>query len=162
VRRRLVALPICCLALSACGSDTLNTDKGERLIRAEIEKVTGVHGVTITCPDDVEAKTGGEFTCQARAADGTREPVAVRQKDEKGNVHFEAPLLHTGESETAIVGVIAGTKPGVTVDCPDLVVPVKGRTMRCVASASDGTKADVTVRFNGNGGRFNVIAVKER
>jgi hypothetical protein len=161
--RRAPAVAIaCCLALGACGSDTLDDEKGEKLISAEIEKVTGVSGVKVTCPDDREAKKGDVFNCEAVGADGTKQAVEVRQKDDEGNVHFESPVLHTGEAETAMLPVVAGTKKGVKVDCPDLVIPVKDKTMKCEASATDGSHADVTVRFTGQGGRFNVVDVKER
>jgi len=152
----------CCLALGACGETTIDAEKGEGLIRAEIEKVTGISGVKVTCPEDRKAKKGDVFNCEAQGADGTKQQVEVRQKDDEGNVHFEAPLLHTGEAETNMLPRVAGTKKGVKINCPDLVIPVKDGTMKCVASAADGTKADVTVRFSGEGGRFDIVDIKER
>lgn len=160
MRLALLAVLACCLTLAACGDTIIDADKGQRLIKTEIEKVVGVSGVTITCPKDRKAKKGDSFTCEAKGADGTTQPITVTQKDDAGNVHFDAPLLHTREAETAMLPLVEGSKEGVKIDCPDLVVPVKGKTMVCDASATDGSTAKATVRFTGEAGKFTLVDVK--
>jgi hypothetical protein len=49
----------------------------------------GIHGVTVTCPDDVKVAAGGTFDCSATAADGTAITIQVNQADDQGNVTFK-------------------------------------------------------------------------
>ena len=51
-----------------------------------IQEQTGATGVTVDCPDDIEAKAGDEFECQATSDDGTNATVKVTQNDDQGNV----------------------------------------------------------------------------
>jgi uncharacterized protein DUF4333 len=73
------------LVLPACTA-TLDTQKLEDQIAQGIQEQTGATGVTVDCPDDIEAKAGDEFECQATADDGTNATVKVTQNDDQGNV----------------------------------------------------------------------------
>ena len=61
-------------------SDDLATEKG---IRAEIE-----------CPEDVEARKGGEFECKATDTEGTSAPVAVVQTNDSGSVDWNMDVMN--------------------------------------------------------------------
>ncbi len=41
---------------------------------------------TVTCPDSVDVKVGGTFTCEAKSEDGQSVTVDVKQDDDQGNV----------------------------------------------------------------------------
>jgi hypothetical protein len=76
------------LALTACGTQTLNTDNVEREVKQGIERQANLRDVTVECPDDVEVEAGSKFTCTARS--GREEaPVEVTQRDDQGNVRWE-------------------------------------------------------------------------
>jgi hypothetical protein len=91
IRRRpvvLIALPAA-LALSACGTKMLNTDKLEPKIKQGIEQQAGVKVKSVDCPSDVELKAGGKFNCTAVTTGGDRATVRVIQQDDKGNVRYQ-------------------------------------------------------------------------
>jgi hypothetical protein len=83
--RLAAALVAGLLVLPACTA-TLDTAKLEEQIAQGIEEQTGATGVTVDCPDDIEAKAGDEFECQATSDDGTDATVKVTQNDDQGNV----------------------------------------------------------------------------
>jgi hypothetical protein len=71
-------------------SKTLDTSKLEDEIQSGIEsKVQGVDVTSVSCPDDVEIKQGGKFTCTATASTGASRTVDVTMTDDQGNVHWE-------------------------------------------------------------------------
>jgi len=75
------------LALTACGSEQLDTAEAERTIADRLGKQAGTK-VTIDCPDDVEIKKGDTFNCEAKARNDTAK-VKVTQLDDEGNVRWE-------------------------------------------------------------------------
>ena len=87
-RHAATVLAVAALALTACGKQTLNTDKAEQVIADGIESQTGARNVTVECPADIELKPGDRFTCTARAQ-GKQAPVQVTQKDDQGNISWE-------------------------------------------------------------------------
>ncbi len=96
--RWLSRAPLACavvaasLAISACGSPDpptiLNTEKVERAIerRSLAERK---QRVDVSCPSGVHQKKGLEFSCTAVGKGGSTRFV-VAQKDDAGNVHYEA------------------------------------------------------------------------
>lgn len=88
--RHIHALALAALVgLAACGEQTLDTDRAESEIARGISQQTGAKGVTVQCPDNVKIEAGQEFECQARASNGQRAPVKVRQKDDEGNLSWQ-------------------------------------------------------------------------
>ena len=77
-----------CAGLAACGEAKLDTDRAEAAIRAGITRQTGVKIDSVRCPDDVEARKGDTFRCLARASNGQRARVEVRQRDDEGTVSW--------------------------------------------------------------------------
>ena len=59
----------------------------ELSIQAQLESKTGVSGFTVTCPGNIQAQTGGTFTCTA-AAQGETVTLQVTQTDDQGHVTF--------------------------------------------------------------------------
>jgi len=68
------------------GGDDLDTGELEESI-ADGLMDEGVDA-EVSCPDDIEAEEGGEFTCTATAPDGTTATVAVTQTNDDGDVRW--------------------------------------------------------------------------
>ena len=77
------------LALSACGTRVLNTDKLETSIKRGIEQQAGVRVKSVSCPNKVELKAGGTFNCIALTTGGDRATVRVVQQDDQGHVRYQ-------------------------------------------------------------------------
>lgn len=159
---RSSVLLLCAVALPACGTKKIDAGKVEKKVAETIESATQVGGVTVSCPGDVKAEKGKPFDCQAKGKDGTRTRIRVQQRDDKGNVFFREPLLHTGEAENSIAAQIAQqTSTTAKVDCPDLLLVKAGGTFRCKAVAANGDKAAINGTFVGSGGRFTFKATPQ-
>jgi uncharacterized protein DUF4333 len=81
-------LALASAGLAACGEAKLDTDKAEAAIRSGITRQTGVKIDTVRCPDEVVARRGETFRCVARASNGQRARVEVRQRDDEGSVSW--------------------------------------------------------------------------
>lgn len=76
------------ISFAGCGTATVNVDTLETKMGEEIKKDTGAEKVSVTCPEEVEAKAGGTFECDVDA-DGNKATFTVTQKDDQGNVRWE-------------------------------------------------------------------------
>jgi predicted component of type VI protein secretion system len=85
--RSSLALAATAIALTACGTEQLDTAEAEKTIADRLGKQAGTK-VTIDCPDDVEIKKGDTFNCEAKARKDTAK-VRVTQLDDEGNVRWE-------------------------------------------------------------------------
>lgn len=91
------ALAAAAIALGACGSSgspdeaerQLDTQKVERAI-AQSSLAQRGQRPQVTCPADVSQEEGNEFSCLAKVGQVTTKFVVV-QKDDDGNVRYEAP-----------------------------------------------------------------------
>jgi len=70
--RRLVAVPVLGLALTACGSDALAARDVAAKAADALEKQVGVRP-DITCPDDLPAEVGAQTRCTFTAGDDPTE-----------------------------------------------------------------------------------------
>lgn len=146
---------LCALALGACGTTKIDTGKVEKKVTEIVASATQIQGLDVSCPSGLKAQKGKTFVCQAKAKDGTRQAINVKQRDDKGNVFFREPLLRTGAAQDKIAAqVLAQTKTRATVDCPDLVRITVGATFRCTARAASGEKATIVGTFTGADGAF--------
>jgi len=91
--RRWVSSGVLGLAtvLAGCGGSTKNlnpapVEKGIEFSIAEQSRQL----LVVACPNDVKQKAGVAFRCVAIDAKGRRTAFRVTQKDDKGNVHYEA------------------------------------------------------------------------
>ena len=141
------------LALSGC-TEMIDADKGEEEISKAVRVQAGVPVKEVSCPEDVEVKKGGTFTCTVTAKDGTKGDVRVVQSDDEGNVKFDAPFIHMDEAEGSIVEQInAQVKDAgeVTVDCPDIVVGEPGAPFTCKGLAGGKAFTVKAVQTDGKG-----------
>ena len=115
----------------------------------------------MACPNDVKAEKGRSFTCDATGEDGTKATIDVDQTNDKGSIHFSAPLLHVGNAEQEIAkGIAEQTRASdVTVSCPDLVIAKEGTKLTCRAKAG-GDEANVDVTVENAGGRIRWVLKK--
>jgi hypothetical protein len=85
------------LLLAGCSasvstSNTLDNAKLQDEIKSGIERQIPKADVTsVSCPDDVEIKKGGTFTCTVAASGGSTGTVDVTMTDDEGNVHWTLP-----------------------------------------------------------------------
>ncbi len=84
---RWIALCTLVVAATAC-TKTIDNTSLESSIKAQMEKQTGVSGITVTCPEEIKAEQGGTFTCSA-AAQGEKVTLQVTQTDDQGHVTFK-------------------------------------------------------------------------
>jgi hypothetical protein len=159
----LIMLGGCSASVSIGDDDALDTDKAERTIREELERTYGTSTEAVDCPER-EAKQGDVFDCTARI-EGQPLRVRVTQKDDDGNVRFEATQAvldlqkASGEIERAIR---EQTGIPVRVECGPqrLLIRDPGSTFDCQATAVSGgasRRVAVTVKdIDGNVG-FELI-----
>jgi hypothetical protein len=86
----LALLLILSVAAGSCAVRTLNTDQLEERLGRQLSDRLGVSHIVAECPQDVEVRRGGRFTCTAHAqgeAEGLR--IDGTQLDDEGNVTWE-------------------------------------------------------------------------
>lgn len=143
-------------ALSGCsvsiGGSTVDIQKAENEIAKGIQEQAGV-AVEVSCPEDVEAEAGGQFTCTATDTDGNEGAVSVTQEDDEGNIQWElvgenslGNNLNVRKVEEEIVkGLKDQAKVTATVDCPTTVPLEANTSFNCTATDENGETATVVV-----------------
>ena len=146
MRTWLPAFVLAALALAGCGKKIVDTADAEQRISESVADQVKANVRSVSCPKDVKAKTGGVFTCTVTGGDGTKAPVRVRQQDDKGNVTFQASLLHTGTAESVIEQGVSDREHVEldAVDCPDIVEARAGAKLTCKGIRA-GKKYDIAV-----------------
>ena len=79
------------LALGACGGDdSLDNGDLENQLRVQLSEDAGVDpdGVSVECPEDIQAEAGRQFECELTAPNGDLVAVDVTLTDDDGS--FEA------------------------------------------------------------------------
>lgn len=92
---RSVGVVALVLAAAAC-SKTLDTTELEGSLKDQLETQLDVTGLTVECPDDIEAKAGDTFRCTATGTDGSTATIEVTQTDDEGNLTWEIVDAGTG------------------------------------------------------------------
>jgi hypothetical protein len=157
---RVLVPALAALALTGCGKEVVDTGNAERRIAESVAGQVKAQVRSVSCPDDVEAKRGDEFTCTVTGGDGTKAPIRVRQEDDEGNVNFDAPLLHTGTAESVIEqGTSDRDRVDLdAVDCPDIVVAQAGKRLTCEAVGGERSYEVAVTLVNDQGDiRYRLI-----
>jgi hypothetical protein len=120
----------------------------EAKVQAEIVRIThdasGLDPTDVHCPTNVALHTGDVSTCTAQL-DGQPVTYAVRQDDDKGNVHIQSSgfVVVATIEKTLAERVGQNTATTATATCADgkkVVVGGKGTTIQCtVINAADPT-----------------------
>ena len=155
MNKRLLLLPLVAFvsALTGC-TKTIDATKGEEEISKAVRVQAGAQVKSVECPTGEKIEKGATFTCKVTAKDGTTGDVLVTQKDDKGNVRFNAPFIHMDEAEAAIVEQIKAQVKDVgevTVDCPDIVVGEPGAPFKCDGKAGTSVFIVNGVQTDGKG-----------
>jgi len=122
------------LALGACGASEIDIAKASKFIDSAVSKQVGAEVKSVKCPESVKVKAKDTFTCVVTGSDGTKGDAKLTQKDDKGNLTFYAPFLHTREAEQVMQRQLRNRSRGsrgVTVSCPEIIVVGKGRNFDC-------------------------------
>jgi hypothetical protein len=133
-------------ALVWFGSSTLDTAEAERQIGQLTADQTGVAPTDVSCPADVEARSGATFTCTASLE---HQPISftVTQTDDEGNVQIDSDntFVDVDVVEASLDGQV-GELAGVTVistcdtDGHSVLVDAVGTPIPCfVDNAADAT-----------------------
>ncbi len=85
--RAAVLLSVVIVAV-AC-SKTLEIGGLETQLGNELNTRLETTGITVDCPDDVKAESGGEFECTGTVSTGETLTIHVKQTDGDGNVTWE-------------------------------------------------------------------------
>ena len=95
-RRIGLGMVVAGLVLAGCGSNTtISKSKAESFVRGQLQPAPS----SVSCPDEVEAKSGSTFECQVNYADGDRGHVTVHMTDDKGGVQVGPGDLHIAEKK---------------------------------------------------------------
>lgn len=156
------ASPSSGFSFSIGGGDTLNTEKLQTAVQAEIVKVVPNATADVSCPTGVKAESGATFDCTA-TVNGQQATIKVTQKDADGNVNFESQqaFLFQDKAQTAVTNFVTQKVPGTWQTACDMpgsqggvYVAAVGSTFTCQISgttaegASQSGTATVTVDDN--------------
>lgn len=124
----------------------IDARKAERFIATTVRDQVGAEVDRVECPDGLTAERGATFDCTVFGTDETAAPVEIYEKDNRGNIRLDAPLLHVRNLERIIGdGIAKQIGHRAKVSCPEIIVGRKGGRLTCeVVSGSDRAKVDVT------------------
>ena len=89
----MLALGPAALALTACGTTTIDSGKVEQLVR---DSAASPKPERVQCPDGVPAHKGDVFRCRLFYARGKQATLTVHIQDDGGRVSFAPSDLHAG------------------------------------------------------------------
>jgi hypothetical protein len=147
------------VALYLFGARTLEPESVEKEVVRITEAAVQVTPTGVTCPDGIEARAGGTFTCTA-TVDSQPMTYSVHQDDEEGNltITYDRLVRLDAVEDSAAAAVSSDVEVDVVVDCgpADRVVTVNapGQPLDCTATnatdPTDSAKISVTVDDRGN------------
>jgi hypothetical protein len=160
----VVALTLA-LAAAGCGSDTVDAGMVEAGVEESLSTATAKVS-SVSCPDDVEKKEGGTFTCDAELEGGGKAKVKVTQKSKVGDYTYSfepgTVVLTNDALEPALEADLAASGvPGAKVDCPATVKVKTGETFTCTATGSEGRQSELTFTFSSDDGTIDDSSVSE-
>jgi Domain of unknown function (DUF4333) len=100
--RTAVLLSVAVLAVGC--SKTLNGDQLKTELESQLNSQLGATGITVECPEDIKAKSGGEFDCTGTVPDTGTITIHVTQTDNDGHVTWKVVDATTGPSGASASG----------------------------------------------------------
>ena len=144
------------LLAAGCGDPEIDVDKASKVVGDAVTQQVGARVKSVKCPESVKVKARDTFGCLVTGTDGTKGTARLTQKDDKGNLTFYAPFLHTKEAarvmQTQLRNRSRSTRDAV-VSCPQIVVVAKDRTFECSATIG-GDERTVAARQTDAKGNF--------
>ena len=154
------------VAVAGCGDDTVDASKAEQGIESSSLSTSTTQISSASCPDDVEKKKDGTFTCDVKLSGGGTAQVTVTQTSDHNTFSYafkSGSVVLPGstvdkevEQDLADAGI-----ENATVNCPD-TVPVKtGTTVTCPITTASGREATVSFTFSSSSGTVDSSSVEE-
>jgi hypothetical protein len=143
--------------LTAC-TPKLDIDKLEGLVKQEFAEKTGIAVKTVTCPEDIKIEADQSFDCNIEAEEGKQLKAKVTQKDDKGNVNWDANegLLSLTAIEQSIQDGFQKQQAEVTADCGGkFKIAFQGDTFNCKVKDAQDQTGTVEVTVSDNQGNIN-------
>ena len=86
----LAAVALAIVGVAGCGgSGTLDATRIEKAIEVSVAQQRHILSIAV-CPTGVTRQAGRQFTCTATLASGHQFSFLVTEKDNKGNVRYQA------------------------------------------------------------------------
>jgi hypothetical protein len=82
-----LALAALAVAATGCGTDTVDNKKAESQVKSQLAAAGG-QVKSVSCPSDVEAKSGKKFDCEVTTANGAKVTLHGTVVNDKGRIHF--------------------------------------------------------------------------
>jgi hypothetical protein len=106
---RAAALLCLVVAATAC-SKSLDTVGLETTLASQLNVKLNRTGITVDCPNDIKAESGGDFDCTGTVPSEGVLTVHVTQTDSKGHVTWKITDVATGPSgATSVTGPTGST-----------------------------------------------------
>lgn len=154
--RKILTLLLAATAfVTGCSIDfsrSLNVGDVERQIESDLAERRDVE-VEVMCPEEVEAETGGEFTCTATDPEDNELEVEVVQEDDDGNVDWDLAMLNMPLIEDDLSRRVSRTvRVPVEIACPRILVsPEAGSSFECDVTDDAGREGVLLVTTEGGG-----------
>jgi hypothetical protein len=84
----LAVLAVPALAAGCSVGKKLKTDQIETQLAQQVKSQTGDAVSKVECPNDVDVKEGGTFTCSLLLQNGKKGTITITQLDDKGHVRW--------------------------------------------------------------------------
>jgi hypothetical protein len=95
------AAVLLCVAVAAVAcSKSLDTGGLETQLESQLNTQLKTTGITVDCPSDIKAESGGTFDCTATVPDAGTVTVHVTQTDNDGHVTWAVTGSPTGPTGT--------------------------------------------------------------
>lgn len=74
------------LVVAGCGSKVIDSGKAEKFVKSGLEAGGTTKVKSVSCPSNVEVKSGRTFDCKVQGQNGQKLKVKLRIVDSKGTV----------------------------------------------------------------------------
>jgi hypothetical protein len=169
LRAGLGLIGVLILGAGACSSsapDQLNTSKAaDEIHKLAVKAYSSEAEVgTVSCPGAVDMEKGGVFTCTV-AINGVPLTISVRQKDNKGTVHFsQAEAVIFASKAEQFVASYADEHGTATssVSCAKtkIITRAPGTKISCAVGYADGTTGVATLVVRDTVGKVGLVSIK--
>ncbi|MCB1189528.1 MAG: DUF4333 domain-containing protein [Leptospiraceae bacterium] len=89
IKYLLIVIVQVSITLMGC-SPTIDTQQVEGVIQEGFVQKTGIEVKSISCPKDIKPEPNTTFNCKLKAKDGSEIDLVVTQKDDQGNITWNA------------------------------------------------------------------------
>lgn len=100
---------LCVAAAAVACSKTLDSGGLETELGTQLNTRLETTGITVDCPEDIKAESGGEFDCTGTVPDAGTVTIRVTQTDSDGHVTWEVVDATTGPSGASASGPTGST-----------------------------------------------------